>query len=55
MPEKGVTTYDWSVEDRAAFRAAAQDAWKEWGTKTPEAQAMVQSHEAFLQRIGLTQ
>lgn len=53
MPEMGVTTYDWSVEDRAAFRAAAQDAWKEWSTKTPEAAAMVASHEEFLQRIGL--
>ncbi len=53
MPEKGVTTYDWSDEDRGAFRAAAQKAWSEWSVKTPEAKAMVASHEAFLQRIGL--
>ena len=53
MPEMGVTTYDWSAEDRAAFRAAAQAAWQEWGAKTPEATKMVQSHEAFLRRIGL--
>lgn len=55
MPAKGVTTYDWSAEDRASFRAAAQNAWKEWGAKTPEAEAMVASHEAFLKRIGLTE
>jgi len=53
MPEKGVTTYNWSEEDRAAFRAAAQKSWEDWGSKTPEAEAMVASHEAFLKRIGL--
>lgn len=55
MPEKGVTTYDWSAEDRAAFREAAQNSWAEWSEKTPEAKAMVSSHEAFLKRIGLTE
>jgi len=53
MPEKGVTTYNWSEEDRGKFRAAAQNAWSEWSKKTPEAAAMVASHEAFLKRIGL--
>ncbi len=55
MPDKGVTTYNWSKEDRAAFRAAAQGVWAEWATKSPEAGAMVASHEAFLKRIGLAQ
>lgn len=55
MPEKGVTLYDWSAEDRNKFRAAAQKSWVEWGTKTPEAAAMVASHEAFLKRIGLAE
>ena len=53
MPEKGVTTYNWSEEDRGKFRAAAQKAWSEWSKKTPEAAAMVASHETFLKRIGL--
>lgn len=53
LPEMGVTTYNWSEEDRATFREAAQTAWQEWGGKTPEATAMVKSHEAFLKRIGL--
>lgn len=55
MPELGVTVYDWSEEERAKFRAAAQKSWAEWGKKTPEAKAMVESHEAFLKRIGLSE
>jgi hypothetical protein len=48
-----VTFYDWSAEDRATFREAAISRWDVWGAKTPEAQAMVDSHKAFLARIGL--
>lgn len=55
MPEMGVTTYDWSAEERAKFRAAAQKSWAEWSQKTPEAKKMVESHEAFLKRIGLSE
>ncbi len=54
MPEMGVTTYDWSAEDRSKFRDAAKGAWEEWAKKTPEAAKMVESHKAFLKRIGLT-
>ncbi len=55
MPEMGVTLYDWSVEDRAAFRAAAQTAWDDWATKTPETAEFVQSHKDFIKRIGLSE
>ncbi len=55
LPEKGVTIYDGSAEDRATFRAAAQKAWADWATKTPEAAKMVESHETFLRRIGLSE
>ena len=55
LPAEGVTIYDWSPEDRATFRAAAQSAWTEWAGKTPETQAMVDSHIAFSRSIGLTQ
>ena len=55
LPEMGVTTYDWSAEDRTAFRAAARSAWSDWSKKSPEAAALVNSHEAFMKRIGLTQ
>jgi TRAP-type C4-dicarboxylate transport system substrate-binding protein len=49
----GVTIYDWSAEDRAAFRSAAQKAWQGWADKTPEARALVDSHMKFLDQLGL--
>ena len=48
----GVTLYDWSAEDRAAFRQAAQETWPEFAT-TPEAKALVESHQNFLRGLGL--
>ncbi|MSU91383.1 C4-dicarboxylate ABC transporter substrate-binding protein [Rhodobacteraceae bacterium 2CG4] len=53
LPEKGVTIYDWSAEDRAAFRTAAQTTWEEWAERTPETRKFVESHKAFIERIGL--
>jgi TRAP-type C4-dicarboxylate transport system substrate-binding protein len=50
---KGVNIYNWSKEDRATFRAAAQDAWDGWAKKTPEADALVKSHRAYLKQLGL--
>ena len=55
MPEMGVTVYDWPPEERAKFRAAAKTAWDDWGSRTPEAAAMVASHTEFLKRIGLSE
>lgn len=52
---EGVTLYDWSAEDRAYFRAAAQKAWDGWADKTPEARALVDAHRAFLRRTGKIQ
>ncbi|MDC1381801.1 TRAP transporter substrate-binding protein [Octadecabacter sp.] len=53
LQAQGVTLYDWSVEDRAAFRIAAQTAWDDWATRSPEADALVQSHKAYLVQLGL--
>lgn len=53
LPDQGVTIYDWSAEDRATFREAAIGRWDEWAKKTPETQKLVDSHKAFLNRIGL--
>jgi TRAP-type mannitol/chloroaromatic compound transport system substrate-binding protein len=55
LPGVGVTTYNWSAEDRATFRAAAQEQWNAYGGETEEGKAMVNSHVAFMQRIGLIQ
>lgn len=53
LTAEGVTLYNWSAEDRAAFRKAAQVAWEDWGTRSPEAGALLASHKAYLQDLGL--
>lgn len=55
LQAEGVTLYDWSVEDRKAFRKFAQERWAEWGKKTPAAQAVLDSHLAFMKEIGLVE
>ncbi|WP_241523969.1 TRAP transporter substrate-binding protein [Oceaniglobus indicus] len=53
LPEKGVTVYNWSEEDRATFRQAARTAWEDWATRSPETKKIVEAHKAFIDRIGL--
>ncbi|WP_339770333.1 TRAP transporter substrate-binding protein [uncultured Pseudosulfitobacter sp.] len=53
LKEQGVTLYDWSPEDRAEFRRAAQVAWDDWGTRSPEAAALLDSHKTYLKQLGL--
>jgi TRAP-type C4-dicarboxylate transport system substrate-binding protein len=53
LAAQGVKLHDWSVEDRAAFRKAAQQAWQGWADKTPEARALVDSHVEFMTQLGL--
>ena len=52
MAAKGVNLYDWTPEDRASFRSAAQAAWTEFAT-TPEAKALLASHVSYLKELGL--
>ena len=49
----GVTLHNWSEQDRADFRKAAQTAWDGWAAKTPEAAALVESHRSYLSALGL--
>ncbi len=53
LAEAGVTIHAWSEEDRAAFRKGAQDAWKGWAEKTPEAKELYDSHIEFMSLLGL--
>ena len=53
LQAKGVTLYDWSAEDRKEFRVAAQAAWDDWATRSPEAAALVESHKVYLRQLGL--
>jgi TRAP-type mannitol/chloroaromatic compound transport system substrate-binding protein len=53
LPGEGVTLYDWSDEQRAQFRKAALEAWETWADRTPEAREIVDSHYAFMSKLGL--
>ena len=52
LRSEGVTLSQWAPEELAKFRAAAQATWPEFAT-TPEAQALVDSHMAYLTQLGL--
>ena len=51
--EMGVTFLAFGEEDAATFRAMTAEVWADWGAKSPDAQAIVDSHKAFLSSIGL--
>ncbi|MGR3512754.1 MAG: TRAP transporter substrate-binding protein [Paracoccaceae bacterium] len=52
LREQGVTLSQWSREELQKFRNAAQAAWGDFAT-TPEAKALVDSHLAYLDQLGL--
>jgi TRAP-type mannitol/chloroaromatic compound transport system substrate-binding protein len=49
---KGITLIDWSAEERAKFRAAAQKVWASTAAKSPLAQEVYESQIAWLKAIG---
>lgn len=49
----GVTFLEFGEEDAAAFRAMTDEVWTEWGARSADAQAIVDSHRAFLATLGL--
>ncbi len=53
LQEQGVTLHDWSAEDRAEFRRGAQVVWEDWGTRSPEAGKILESHKGYLRQLGL--
>jgi len=55
LTAKGITLWNWSAADRAEFRKAAQAAWDDWGTRSPEAGAILASHKKFMKELGLIQ
>ncbi|MEM6408553.1 MAG: TRAP transporter substrate-binding protein [Pseudomonadota bacterium] len=54
LRDQGVTLSQWSTEELNKFRAAAQASWGEFAD-TPEAKALVESHLAYLDQLGLKQ
>ncbi|MEM5476419.1 TRAP transporter substrate-binding protein [Pacificibacter sp. AS14] len=53
LKTQGVTLYDWSAEDKASFRAAAQKSWDAFAEGSPKAVALVESHRGYLKQLGL--
>ena len=47
------TLINWGDNERKELRGVAQAIWSEWGKKSPMAQRLLDSHLAFMKRIGL--
>ena len=51
--ELEVTFVEFGEDDAAAFRAMTAEVWNDWGAKSGDAKAVVDSHKAFMKQIGL--
>lgn len=49
----GITLHDWSEDDVKEYREFAQSVWQEWAEKSPLAKKAVESHIAYMEKIGL--
>jgi len=49
----GVKLHFWSPTERREFRSAAISAWEAWAEKSADTRFLVNSHIAFLRRLGL--
>lgn len=49
----GVEVIDWSAEERAKFRAIAQEVWKDFSSQGGIAQEAYEAHIAFMKMYGL--
>ena len=51
--DSGIEVIDWPQAERDRFRAIAVEAWQETASRSPEAQAALDSHLAYMKEIGL--
>ncbi len=51
--ELGVTFIEFGEEDAATFRQMLTEVWKDWAAKSPDAKAIIESHQAFMKKLGL--
>ena len=51
--EAGVTFIEFGEDEAATFRGITQEVWADWGSRSADAQAIVDSHQAFLGTLGL--
>ncbi len=53
LNELGVTFIEFGGDEAATFRGITRDVWADWGGRSDNAQAIVNSHLAFLDQLGL--
>ncbi len=53
LSDQGITLHDWSDEDVQEYRNFARSVWQEWAEKSPLAGKAVESHIAYMQKLGL--
>ncbi len=53
ITERGLVVHNWSTADRNRFRDFSRARWEEWKTKSSHTAALVDSHIAFMKKIGL--
>ena len=53
VKELGVTMIEFGPQDAAAFRAMTYQVWDDWGSRSPMAGRIVESHKAFITSLGL--
>jgi len=53
LNELGVTFIEFGEDEAATFRGITRDVWADWGGRSDNAQAIVDSHLAFLDQLGL--
>ena len=51
--ELGVEFIEFGPADQAKFRTMLLDVWADWGAKSADAQAIVDSHKAYMRSLGL--
>ncbi|MEO1143879.1 MAG: hypothetical protein AAFW66_16325, partial [Pseudomonadota bacterium] len=52
--ELGVTFVSFGDDDAKKFRSMTSEVWTDWGAKSGDAQAIVDSHKSFMSSIGLS-
>lgn len=51
--ELGVTFIEFGEAEATRFREMLLEVWADWGSKSPDAQAIVDSHKAYMKSLGL--
>ncbi len=53
LNELGVTFIEFGEAEAETFRGITRDVWADWGSRSDNAQAIVDSHLTFLEQLGL--